>query len=143
MISDSVFQEAVESTLDEKRKSLRDSMRRAEVPEHCQQGVEDYLLEGHRQGDFLMAVMCNDLMEAAVRADMHNRHALHAYAIVLHNDFPSIPMKAYGSDEIVEAWIKSRGLRGFYESQKDMYDDAGRDNDLEAEGDDEPIRDDG
>lgn len=60
---------------------------------------------GHMPGDFLRAVLENDLSEACGRADLFNRRKLYEYVVWLYNEAPS---KCWGSREKVKAW---RGLR--------------------------------
>lgn len=73
------------------------------VPEHCRQGLIDYLRYGLPPGHFLQAVLSNDLREACGRADERNQRALYDYVYVLYNYAPS---EAWGSPERVSAWIQ-------------------------------------
>lgn len=74
----------------------------ARVPEHCREGLLNYLRYGLPPGHFLMAVLANDLTEACGRADDSNRVALADYISVLYNHAPS---ESWGSREKVRAWI--------------------------------------
>lgn len=76
------------------------------LPEHCRQGLLDYLRYGVPPGHFLTAVLSNDLTEACSRADEPNRRALYDYVYVLYND---APCEAWGSPDKVRAWI-DRGI---------------------------------
>ena len=76
------------------------------LPAHMQEGARLYIEQGIPPGRFLMAVLCNNLVEAAGRADAENRAALPAWALWLHND---IPMGAWGSLEKVQAWMAAEG----------------------------------
>jgi hypothetical protein len=76
------------------------------IPEHCRQGLLDYLRYGVPPGHFLQAVLSNDLAEACGRADSTNQRALFEYVFVLYNYAPGA---AWGSPEKVKAWIQ-RGL---------------------------------
>jgi len=58
-----------------------------------------------RPGDFLTAVISNDLREASGRADVRNRRRLFEYVDYLYNFVPSI---CWGSKEKFENWIKQR-----------------------------------
>lgn len=73
------------------------------VPDHCRQGLLDYLRYGIPPGHFLQAVLSNDLREACARADETNQRALYDYVFVLYNYAPS---DAWGSPERVTDWIK-------------------------------------
>jgi len=55
-------------------------------------------------GDFLTAVLSNDLAEAVNRADEVNRHALGDYIIWLYNYAPGRP-NGWGSPQAVQDWI--------------------------------------
>lgn len=79
------------------------------IPLHCRAGLRDYIDHGHRVGGFLCAVLSNDLMEAAGRADGTNRMALHHYAAFLYS---YAPRDCYGSSKKIEAWMERGGLHG-------------------------------
>ena len=72
------------------------------MPKHMLETLEAYRDQGRPVGDFLRAVISNDLMEAAGRADIHNIQILHVYAAWLYNDCPS---NLHGSAERYEQWI--------------------------------------
>ena len=78
-------------------------MIRYKIPNHMVEGLDSYINHRLKQGSFLHAVLCNDLMEAVKRADADNMAALPAYANFLHN---YAPPECYGSVEEVEAWLK-------------------------------------
>lgn len=73
------------------------------VPEHLQDGVERYLRDGRVPGDFLTAVLCNDLKEAVARADSLSFMGLRGIVSYLYN---YVPQSAWGSIKAVEAWTK-------------------------------------
>lgn len=79
------------------------------VPPHCRDGLAAYFETGRKVGDFLTAVLQNDLMLAASYADDHNHAYLVAYAKFLYNYAPT---GSYGSREAVEAWQERGGLAG-------------------------------
>lgn len=63
-----------------------------------------YLSDGVPTGDFLRAVLANDLMEAVGRADCDNLEALpHIVAWV----YIHVPLLARGSYEKVDLWLKT------------------------------------
>ena len=74
---------------------LDDAIR--DVPEHMQPGIRNYITHRLPPGDFLYAVLSNDLYRASCRADDHNRHALSQWARVLEN----MPRNIWGSPESV------------------------------------------
>ena len=79
------------------------------IPEHCRDGLRAHIEKGRKTGSFLAAVLSNDLMEAATRADRENLAALNGYAIFLLN---YCPRDSHGSREKMEDWRKSGGLEG-------------------------------
>lgn len=77
-----------------------------ELPLHA--ALVDYRDHGHPVGDFLTAVLANDLVEAIGRADLYNSWLLPIYVGFLYNEFPS---DAWGSREKVAAWIQAHAER--------------------------------
>lgn len=71
--------------------------------------LQRYVDQGIEPGGFLRAVLENDFMEAAGRADDFNQRHLHDWARVIYNDVPS---GCHGSREAVAEWIKAGGLVG-------------------------------
>jgi hypothetical protein len=68
------------------------------IPEHMMTG---YIERGVPVGDFLTAVLENNLSEACGRADDDNLENLPAYVAYLYNEAPS---PCHGSPEKVRAW---------------------------------------
>jgi hypothetical protein len=79
------------------------------------QSIQRYVQLGRRPGDFLMAVLSNDLMDAMGRADMDNRFAMFDICSYIHN---STPLICHGSREIVEEWIRRGGLAGIRKEER-------------------------
>jgi len=75
------------------------------IPEYMQGGLQRYLEEHIRPGDFLEAVICNDLRGAAVRADDINIHLLGEYMKWFYNE---VPITCWGSPENYKAWIENK-----------------------------------
>jgi hypothetical protein len=67
-----------------------------------------YRDEGRPVGDFLRALLSNDLLEAVGRADHVNTWLLPVYVGFLYNELPS---PAWGSQEKVSAWIATHEER--------------------------------
>jgi hypothetical protein len=72
-----------------------------------------YMVEGMRyymerapvmHGDFLIALLSNDLMEAFGRADDTNRAAMFEWCRWLYNE---APLGSYGSKEAVRQWLEA------------------------------------
>ena len=72
------------------------------VPPHMWGGIERYYLRGIAPGDFLYAVLCNDLMGAYGRADDINSANMRNWVMFLYNFTPS---GSSGSPENVKAWL--------------------------------------
>ena len=64
-------------------------------------GLVRYVRDGILPGGFLRAVISNDLMEAACRADQDNALSLADVALLI---FHHCPSKCFGSDEAMAAW---------------------------------------
>lgn len=76
------------------------------IPEHMVDGVVRYVVHRVEPGDFMTALLSNDLMGAAHRADDLNGPALFNWAKLLYNHFP---IQSYGSPEAVAAWTEKGG----------------------------------
>ena len=74
-----------------------------EVPERMMRALDDYCTLGHLPGDFLQAVISNDLAEACGRADHDNLRNLPAFVAYLWNEAPA---PCWGSKEKMNAWVK-------------------------------------
>lgn len=79
------------------------------LPNHMQEGMRRYIEQGVRPGDFLSAVLSNDLMQALGKADTINSRLLWEYGNFLYNEAPAW---SFGSTERFENWIKMGGLAG-------------------------------
>ena len=63
--------------------------------------LDNWAEHGLKPGDFLTAVLENNLMEALGRADSYNRATIFQISQYLYNDMPS---PCHGSPEKVKAW---------------------------------------
>ena len=79
------------------------------VPEHMQAAALRYMLHGLKPGQFLTALLYNDLLETFARADNTNHDAVHDWLKWLYNCCPG---NSYGSAERVAEWIAHEGLDG-------------------------------
>lgn len=66
------------------------------------ESLRRYIEDRIEPGNFIMAVLHNDLKEAAGRADMYNRRKLFEYVEYLYNHAPSV---CWGSSAKVDAWL--------------------------------------
>jgi hypothetical protein len=72
------------------------------VPEYMHDGYILYLLHGIPPGDFLLAVLTNNLRDACGRADNDNARALSRHVYFLYNYAPG---NAWGSVDDVTRWL--------------------------------------
>jgi len=72
------------------------------IPDYMMEGLELYIEHGVVPGDFLTAVIKNDLAEAVGRADDHNMRNLPAYVGYLYNEAPAT---CWGSAEKMKVWV--------------------------------------
>jgi predicted nucleotidyltransferase len=70
--------------------------------DECIESIKRYVDHGVPTGDFLRAVLSNDLMSAMGRADIYNRACLFEIATYIYN---TVPADAWGSREKYKAWI--------------------------------------
>lgn len=62
-----------------------------------------YIEDGCPTGDFLRAVLSNDLKESFGRADEQNRETLFDIVSFLYNEAPA---PCWGSPDLVKAWLE-------------------------------------
>lgn len=72
------------------------------VPVHMRDVLVNYIEKGWDPGEFLYAVLTNNLREAVGRADCFNIGQLPAYIYYLHNYAPA---DCWGTKEKVKAWL--------------------------------------
>lgn len=75
----------------------------------------------HPTGDFLRAVLTNDLFEAVARADMHNRATL---AEIVNYVRWNLPPECYGSSQKYDAWISKARVESMIERSEERDDPA-------------------
>lgn len=79
------------------------------LPQRMRGGVCRYIENGIPPGDFLTAVISNDLREACGRADEENRHLLFEYVKFFHCH---APRQCWGSEDNFKTWTRHHGLDG-------------------------------
>ena len=79
------------------------------VPEYMHHGYRLYLTHGIAPGDFVTAVLSNDLKGAFQRADIENERAMKEHVMLC---YWNLPADAQGSPEKVAAWCAKGGLNG-------------------------------
>ena len=72
------------------------------LPEHIRGSAKRYLEEGIMPGDFLQAVICNDLLGAFLKADDTNVSNMLDIVKFFYNEAPTI---SWGSKEEMKKWI--------------------------------------
>jgi len=72
------------------------------IPEHMHSAVISYVVDHLQPGGFLTAVLENNLMEAASRADSTNIQHLENYARLLYN----LPRNCWGDPSVVDKWLR-------------------------------------
>jgi hypothetical protein len=73
------------------------------LPEAMREHARDYVERHLEVGNFLTAVLCNDLVNAFGYADRENLAAMHDWVLWVWNDIPSA---CWGSPEKVRAWTE-------------------------------------
>ena len=75
------------------------------LPEHMRGAARRYVEEGRAPGDFLMAVLTNNLVRSFSQADDENRARITDWINWLYDD---VPMDAWGSPGKVSKWMLAR-----------------------------------
>ena len=73
------------------------------IPPHMIDAIDRYVEHRIPPGSFTTALLSNDLIGAAQRADSTNQNLLWEYCFLLHNYLPTV---CYGSSEAVSAWLR-------------------------------------
>jgi hypothetical protein len=84
------------------------------IPEHTLHQLRAYVENGDSMGDFLTAVMSNNLMRACQSGDEANLAAL---VELMSYVYVETPMLCHGSIEIVREWQKLGGRVGWQKEQ--------------------------
>lgn len=74
----------------------------AQVPNHIRLSIDAYVMYGRPVGNFLQAVLANDLMDAMRRADFFNRRMIYEICAYIHN---AAPQACWGSRERYTAHV--------------------------------------
>lgn len=79
------------------------------LPEHMQGQMRRYMEEGINPGNFLQAILANDLAAASYYADDINKHEFFCYGVFLMNE---APVGSWGNIETTLAWMEKGGMSG-------------------------------
>ena len=90
------------------------------IPGRMMGGIRRYVQYGIIPGDFLQAVISNNLVEAVKKADYGNIDNLPAYASYLHEEVPS---NIWGSKEIMLKYSKDK--QGEIEQKRKELEEEG------------------
>ena len=74
------------------------------IPEHIKASIDRYVSDKVPTGQFLRAVLSNDLFDALGRADEFSRDALPEICSYIYNE---VPGSCWGSPEKVKEWLES------------------------------------
>lgn len=88
---------------------MREALVRLRVPHNLQEGLEAYVLTGRPVGNYLTAVLENDLLEAVSRGDDASLAGIKGTVQFLYN---YSPRNCWGSRAKVSAWMDQGGLAG-------------------------------
>ena len=75
------------------------------LPEHIRGGVQRYIEDGIPPGDFLTAVIRNDLRESFARADDINTERMFDIVSFFYNE---VPLLCWGSVKRMTDWIEKK-----------------------------------
>lgn len=81
------------------------------LPEHIQGGMKRYIERGIIPGDFLQAVIKNNLKESFFCADDVNAKRMRDIILFMHNEAPS---QCWGDKAKLQAWARKGGLDGSF-----------------------------
>lgn len=73
------------------------------IQDHMMEAIKRYVEDGIKPGDFLTAVICNDLKEAVWRADEKNMKNLLAFVAYFYNE---VTATIWGNEEMMKDWIE-------------------------------------
>ena len=89
------------------REKLVTRLTSCDIPEYMHEGLMQWILNGRPVGNFLTAVLENNLREACNRADEANKTRLYNYILFLNN---YAPMGCWGDADRTEVWADHQGL---------------------------------
>jgi hypothetical protein len=92
------------------------------VKDATKASLRRYVEFGILPGDFLQAVLRNDLMETVCRADSEN---LSDILEICQYVYCELPAMSWRSQRHIDAWVKQRGLNGPAVEPKDSFFEYG------------------
>jgi hypothetical protein len=82
------------------------------APQGSQKSYQNYYQTGTDPGDFIRAVLANDLMAAVKRADATNLSLLKDHVNFIYN---ALPFACSGNLERVSTWLRIGGASEYFE----------------------------
>lgn len=76
------------------------------LPDHMEESITGYVFEGRPVGNFLQALLKNNLQMTFAYADEQNRKRIHQWVQFIYND---VPADCWGDDERIKNWIEIGG----------------------------------
>jgi hypothetical protein len=87
-------------------RTLTLTLRKSQVPLHLHSALVNYVINHKRPGEFLTAVLENNLVDAMRRADDESRESLYHIVGFL---VWEVPGACWGSPERVHRWLSQKG----------------------------------
>ena len=84
------------------------------LPESSRTAVAYWIMEGSAVGDFLLAVITNDLRKTVALGDPENVAALRDYVTYFHNFTPS---GCWGNEVSYRTWRDAGGIKGINQGE--------------------------
>ena len=84
-------------------KDMHDAYMGMTIPEHTQETLDNYLINGWEPGGFVTAMLAMDMERALCTADTANRQRIWAIGRWI---MDNAPYGSWGSYELVKAWCK-------------------------------------
>lgn len=91
--------------------TLLNKLRESRVPSNLHEGLIAYIMSGRQTGQFLRAVLENDLVEACKRADDNVKYQLYDVVFFLYN---YTPIGCWGGPSNYAYWVVNGGFIGVY-----------------------------
>lgn len=91
------------------RSQLAHMLQENGIPRTMWESMIEYIMVGRPVGDFLEALLCNDLMKAVAKADLINIQRLQDYCMFL---IGCAPIGCYGTPAAYKEWMKTGGVVG-------------------------------
>lgn len=91
------------------RQQLTTGCQSCGLPRHMWESLVEYVVIGRPLGEFLEALVSNDLLQAVKKADGLNAQCFKDYVLWLESVAPAT---CFGSNATYHAWVRSGGVIG-------------------------------